>query len=911
VLDTFEALVNPQRPIPLAVQTLTGIGDADVAGAPLLGAIAGEIEAFLVDGILVGHNVLGFDTQFLETAGVRHRDVVYDTQELATLLLPGLSEYGLAALSAHLGIAFPVHHRALGDAEAARLLFLALRERALSLPLGVLDQAAQWLTPTAWPFRSFFRQVWESASIGGAAVPALARKLPRLPEPLMPRPRIRRIEEEETLAVLSAAAERRDLFPDFDERSEQQAMVGAVAKALNEEQRLIVEAGTGTGKSLAYLIPAACHALANGDRVVVSTNTINLQEQLAKKDIPTVQELMPSGDGELRACQLKGRRNYLCVKRFEALRSEVNLSDDEALLATRILIWLGQTETGDRAELRISQGEERVWRSLSADGADCTASNSAYVVDGSCFLQRARRTAEGSHIVVVNHSLLLSDTLTGGMVVPRYERLIIDEAHHLEEEATRQYGFVAGERAVVDLLDRCEALPARVQTGLRGLTSALGPQSELTSVAGMLRQSATATRGHTGDFFQTLTGFLREQSTETSERDDRLLINRSMRVQPDWPDAEIAWENLRLGLNQVTAQLKQLHSALGAEGAAEMPNYEHVRAEVDNLLQDSQALVAGLSAAIEEDDPGRIVWLESERSDGTLTVSSAPLVVSDLLGERLFADRKSIVLTGATLRSHSGTSILSGEGLGTGASASLGAGFGYIQERLGLEDAETLALGSPFDFKRAALVLTPTDMPEPGRPQYIESLGRAICDLGRAAGGRTLVLFTSHADLRAARQVTQEVLGREGINVLGQGIDGSARQLTRALQASDRTVLLGAASFWEGVDIPGDSLSVLIIARLPFGVPTEPVTAARSALYDDAFNQYMLPQAILRFRQGFGRLIRSKTDRGVVVVLDRRIVSKRYGVEFLESLPGCGVREAALREMPDMVERWLGAAVSS
>jgi DNA polymerase-3 subunit epsilon/ATP-dependent DNA helicase DinG len=606
---------------------------------------------------------------------------------------------------------------------------------------------------------------------------------------------------------------------------------------------------------------------------------------------------MPSSEAELRACQLKGRGNYLCMKRFEALRSDAGLSDEEALLASRILIWLDQTATGDRAELRMSQGEEQVWRGLSADGADCTASNSPYVVDGRCFLQRARRTAEGSHIVVVNHSLLLSDTLTGGMVVPRYERLIIDEAHHLEEEATRQYGFTAGERVISELLDRCELLPGRVQTGLRGLTTAPGAHSELASAAGALRQTAAATRGHTGDFFQALSGFMREQAAESSERENRLLLNRSMRVQPDWPDIEIAWENLRLGLNQVTAHLKQLHGALGAEGAAEMPNYEHVRVEVDNLLQDSQALVAGLSAAIEEDDPGNIVWLEAERFDGSLTVSSAPLVVSDLLGERLFADRKTIVLTGATLRSQGG------------AAPALDTGFAYIQERLGLEDAETLALGSPFDFKRAALVLTSSDMPEPNRPEYIESLGRAICDLGRAAGGRTLVLFTSHADLRAARQLVQEELGREGINVLGQGIDGSARQLVRALQSSERTVLLGAASFWEGVDIPGDALSLLIIARLPFGVPTEPVTAARSALYDDAFNQYMLPQAILRFRQGFGRLIRNKTDRGVVVVLDRRISSKRYGMEFLHSLPGCSVREVAVREMGDLVERWLGRPV--
>ena len=221
------------------------------------------------------------------------------------------------------------------------------------------------------------------------------------------------------MAILRSAPERPDVLPAFDQRAEQEAMVVAVSEVFARDGRLLVEAGTGTGKSLAYLIPAACHAVTNADRVVVSTATINLQEQLLKKDIPAVQALTEgpgarSQESEgLKACQLKGRRNYLCLKRFNALRTSGVMSDEEALLATRILIWLAQTETGDRAELRLSQGEEAVWRRLSADGADCTSSNSPYVVDGSCFLQKARKAAEASHVVVVNHALLLSDKASG------------------------------------------------------------------------------------------------------------------------------------------------------------------------------------------------------------------------------------------------------------------------------------------------------------------------------------------------------------------------------------------------------------------------------------------------------------------------------------------------------------------
>jgi predicted DnaQ family exonuclease/DinG family helicase len=904
VLDRFQTLVNPGRPISPPVVTLTGISDEMVRLAPPIWSVAPALEEFLGDSPVVGQNVLGFDVLFLRRASVRHSENVYDTHQLAEILLPGSAEYGLAALCDRFHIPVEVRHRAVADAEASLQVFLRLRERCISLSPEILGQATQWLSATGWPGREFFRECRDAfarkRTDGRRSGLAPAASLPGagVAKPLSPKGSPVAASVEKTLTVLRSAGERPELFPAFDRRAEQETMVSAVTEALNEERRLLVEAGTGTGKSLAYLIPAACHAVANTDRVVVSTATINLQEQLLKKDIPAVQALLCVEQGvsskepeKLKACQLKGRRNYLCLKRFEALRTAGVTSDEEALLATRILIWLSQTETGDRAELRLLQGEEAVWRRLSADGADCTSSNSPYVVDGSCFLQKARKAAEASHLVVVNHALLLSDKASGGHVLPPYSRLVVDEAHHLEDEATRQFGFVSGERVISEMLERCESLQGQVQTGLRTLESALGPHSELTAVAATLRQRAAAAKGPLGECFQAISVFMQDHTIDGLEREQRLLINRSMRVQPDWPEIEMAWENLRLALNEIAAGLKQIEDLLSAPGAAEMVNYELIRSELDSLLQEVQGTVNGLSSALEEDDPERIVWLETERSDGSLVVTSVPLAVSGLLQENLYEGLCTLVLTGATLQAQGS--------------------FAYLQERLGLEDAETLALGSPFDYRRAALVLVPRDMPEPEWPGYLESLSHAIADLVRGSRGRALVLFTSHSSLRATHQLVGEILRDEPIQVLGQGIDGSARQLVRALQSNPNTVLLGTASFWEGIDVVGEALSLLVITRLPFNVPSDPVFAARSALYDDPFGQYALPQAVLRFKQGFGRLIRSKTDRGVLVVLDRRVASRQYGSAFLESLPDCAMREAAVREMPGMVEEWLARVPSA
>ncbi|MFQ6020108.1 MAG: ATP-dependent DNA helicase, partial [Dehalococcoidia bacterium] len=647
-------------------------------------------------------------------------------------------------------------------------------------------------------------------------------------------------------------------------------------------QRLMVEAGTGTGKSLAYLIPAACHALANGSRVVVSTATINLQEQLSGKDIAALKSLLQARPGpaeggparELRSAQLKGRRNYLCLRRFAAMQGAAALSDDEAKLMARLLIWLVEAESGDRSELNLSPAEEALWPRLSAEGMDCQAQNCPFVAEGTCFLHRARRRAEAAHIVVVNHALLLSDVAVGGYLLPPYDNLIVDEAHHLEEEATRRFGFSAREEDVLDLLERCARLEPQVRASLRGAAQALSPSAHLVGIGTALAGAAQSARPRVGELAETARAFLRQHAAEgggSSDYDARLLIDRAMRIQPDWSQVEIAWDNLRLALTNVLRLLESLTQGLTEAEGSGLLDHELLAAEAGALQQEGGALLEGLGAAIESDDAERIVWLEEDRQRGSLTLAWAPLSVAEALRDRLYADKNAVMLTGATLT--------------TARAGADGEGFEYVRERLGLDDAHELSLGSSFDYERAALVLVPEDMPEPNQPGYLETMAQAISDLARASQGRALVLFTAHSSLRAAHPRVRSALQGEGIDVLGQGIDGRPSRLLQALRTNPRTVLLGTASFWEGVDVAGEALSLLVIARLPFSVPTEPVFAARSALYDDPFHQYALPQAVLRFKQGFGRLIRTKYDRGVVAVLDRRIVSKRYGSAFLDALP--------------------------
>jgi len=904
----FSTLVNPGRPLPRRIAALTGIRTEELAAAPPFTEVAERLIRFVGDAPVVGQHV-DWDLAFLKKHGLVAAGPVFDTAQIAELLLPGRPDYSLRSLARLLDVEFPVQHRALPDAEAAMAVFLRLLERARRVDPLVLDEIVRLTANTSWPLRHFFRAVTAGAPRRGEGrrrhdlegMPLDVAPSPAdLPPPLTANQRLRSVTPVEVAAVFEAAGRDPERFPGFERRPEQVTMAEAVAETLSGQGTLVVEAGTGTGKSLAYLVPAACFALRNNARVVVSTNTIALQEQITNKDVPQLYRLLEAGAPddirprvpELRVAQIKGRRNYLCLQRLAALRRAGAQNEVEARFLARILLWLQVTESGDRAELSLSPEEEPLWNRVCAQDSACFAGPSYYVRNGTCLLLRARRRAEGAHIVVANHALLLSDLAAGGHALPSYERLIVDEAHNLEDEATTQFGFQAGQGHLLEYLDglclrtagRESGLVADLHAALR-LVPETDPAYRLHAAAEVVAAAVQRARAHVPELFARVGEFVAQHGDNGGEYDHRLLLTEAKRVQPQWAQVELAWENTRLALLAVEDALVRLNLALGDAEGANILDHDALLSGVAAAVQQGLRLREGLDEIIERHDGDRIAWITINRLTGAVSFSSAPLHVGEVLSDYLFGRKASTVLTSATL--------------------STGGSFKYIKERLGVPEARELMLGSPFDYKRAALVLVPNDMPEPTERDYQRAVEHAVVELCTASRGRALVLFTSHSALRATHAAVKRPLERAGIRVLGQNIEGTAAEILAQLRANPQTVLLGTASFWEGVDIVGEALSLLVIAKLPFSVPTDPVFSARASLLDDPFNEYAVPQAGLRFKQGFGRLIRHRDDRGVMVVLDRRLRSKRYGRVFLNSLPPCTVSEAPLHQLPPLVARWL------
>lgn len=917
-LEVWSTLVNPGGRIPHKIELMTGISQAELEAAPPLSAVTGRLGRFVGDAPVVGHNV-GFDLGFLTAHGVPLSNPWLDTFELASILLPAMPSYNLGALATALDVDASTQHRALADARMTKGLFLALLARIDEMDLGILQEvnklAAHNPAARSWGPRVLFRQV-ERRRVRTAFESPIAAQLRSRGAGTMDAVGFFLVGEERE-AKLEPAESRTPLdvgalealiapggpfargFPGFEHRPEQVEMLHAVAQAFNDDAFLLVEAGTGTGKSLAYLLPAALHALRNGEHVVISTNTINLQDQLYAKDIPDVRRVLteagtPDAD-DLRAALVKGRSNYLCLRRWTLFRRRDDLSLNEFRVLVKVLAWLPRTETGDRAELTFAPDEWAAWAQLRADAESCDPARCPYFHDDTCFFYRARHRAESAHLVVVNHALLLSDVTTGNRVLPEHHYLVVDEAHHLEDQATSHLGFVVDQRGLERFLD---GLVGRGDKG-GGLVAEIAgrvhrdrltplAQEALDDALETLRRRAEEVRPHIHAFFDTLVGFLDQYAGERGSYDRRVRVGRGspLRIQPDWDRVEIAGDNLRLALVALTKALRRLEAILVELDEEYVSDYDALLGETTGARTVAGTLQEQLNQVVFEPSPETIYWATISVQDESVSLHAAPLHVGDLLQEHLFDQKRSVILTSATL-STEGT-------------------FEYVGERLGLADVRETLVGSPFDYESAALLYLPTDIPEPGRPYYQKTLESALVSLCRATEGRALVLFTSYSQLRATYKAIVAPLEAAGIAVLGQRIDGSRRHLLETFKSNQRTVLLGTSSFWEGIDVVGEALSVLVIARLPFTVPSDPVFAARSEAFEyGAFEQYAVPQAVLRFKQGFGRLIRSRTDRGVVVILDRRLLTKRYGPTFLQSLPDCTRRQGSVKQLPAVAAHWL------
>ena len=906
IIDTFSSLVNPRRPLASKIIHLTGITNEDLQYAPTLFRVAKDLTNFVGQYPVIGHNV-PFDLRFLNKQGLLISQPSIDTFELASILLPEASRYSLSTLTELLGIKQDIHHRALHDAQATRELFLRLRERGMSLDLGVVRELNRLAARTTWALRGFFRDIEQERArtvFVSAPQPEERKRRP---------PTSGGIFEQEPAKALQPAATRKVVdvdmltellspdgllgqgFPGYEFRPQQIEMLQAVTEAFNVSDHVLVEAGTGTGKSLAYLLPAIYFAYLNGQRVVISTNTINLQDQLYGKDIPDLVELLPI---EFKAALLKGRSNYVCMRRLLAFRRRGDLSVDEIRVLAKILTWLSETSTGDKAEVMLLRDEQSIWRHVQAEAETCLADRCPYRVRGECFLYQARNQAESAHVIIVNHALLLSDIVTENRVLPEFDHLIIDEAHHLEEQATSHLGFSVSQGQVLSLLKEISnPLGAQRQAGFLSEIMAHFQHSQvpgdvqvqiaesLKGLHALVRQSRQGLDSLFAELAMFLDNLRDQRSSGYGSYDIHLRLTRSLRSQPDWTDVELRWEDFGTPFRRLGRSLEQLHNSLQDMEDMGIERYEEMLQDMLGYRANLQEMDRHIEAILTNPTSDAIYWAQISVQRGTISLNMAPLHVGALLEQQLFHRKETIILTSATLCSDGD--------------------FAYIKDRLGLWDANELQVGSPFDYENSTLLFLPTDVPQPGQKFYQRAVERTLIGLCSAIGGRTLVLFTSHSQLLNTYRAINSALEEEDIIIYAQGVDGSRRQILENFKTTPRSVLLGTRSFWEGVDVMGEALSCVVIARLPFAVPSDPVFAARSETFDDPFSQYAVPEAILRFRQGFGRLIRSATDRGVVVIMDNRFLSKFYGERFLRSLPDCTVLQSNVRDLPAAATRWI------
>lgn len=707
------------------------------------------------------------------------------------------------------------------------------------------------------------------------------------------RPRqTRLLEPEAIMAILGPGGTIARSLPGYEERPQQQRMALAAGDAFNENRLVLVEAGTGTGKSLAYLVPAILWARNNEERVVVSTNTINLQEQLIRKDIPFLQRATGL---EFRAVLVKGRSNYLCRRRLDASALEPGLFENDASSELQELQdWAAHTAEGSREELPFVPRKE-VWEEVCCEADQCARVRCTHYQ--SCFFHRARRLAAQADLLVVNHALLLSDlalrkqthNYTAAAVLPPFDRVIVDEAHHLEDVATTFFSTAVTRFSFARVLNRLRH-PRKAEQGLL-------PRF-LSLLARELSQEDDELYRDLYDRSEELSGAGRALSELTVSELEGIGLDLAKgrgenipeegelrcRVLPELTETPL-WAEICGRVRHLAKETLTLAAALEnlLKNSERLPQV--VLEKAASPLTDLAGLVGRLMVIAGElnqfiaRDPDICAWYEVRRGrvgrgTGLVTrLCTAPVEVAEQLKEALFDRFRTVVMTSATL--------------------SVEGRFDYVRQRIGLDQCEVsrqaeLLLSSPFDFSSQARLVIPNDIPEPGQAGYQEMV-RDLTELGiLAADGRSFVLFTAYSLLRRVHAELSPGLEMRGYRCLRQGAMVRHR-LLREFCDDPTSCLFATDSFWEGVDVPGQALQQVIITRLPFKVPTEPVLEARAEAIirrgGDPFLDFTIPQAILKFKQGFGRLIRQRTDRGVVLILDARVVKKGYGRRFLRSLP--------------------------
>ena len=695
---------------------------------------------------------------------------------------------------------------------------------------------------------------------------------------------------------------------DYEVRHGQIEMAQAIEDALNREERLIVEAGTGTGKSMAYLIPALIWARNNESKVVVSTNTINLQEQLMKKDIPMLSKTINS---QIKAILVKGRGNYVCLRKLHRAQTEYGDMEERknSKELTHLISWAKENESGDKSEVDFELSSD-LWEEVSSDADMCLHQQCVHYAN--CKFQMARKDVDRAEILVVNHHLLCADvalrkeknSTEEKAVLPGYTVAIIDEAHNLSQTATDHFGISISRLKFTRLMNfiyRNERTHSKeynlgLLAGLRARISTYrwSEESRFEKLKNLLDfdciPQALRIKDVSDAFFEEVYGYVNK-----IEHAKTIRLDEEVRSSDKWKDIMESKKRLETDVFKFLKGLESILFLLQNEDAQnDRDDFGVEILELNSVLNRLDVFCEAASFVIDREEKDYVYWIDIGKHKTQVMISATQISIGTPLNEWLIAPLKSFIATSATLTA--------------------GNSFSFVKKEIGLDitnDITTreMIVKSPFNYKSQVLLGLINDTPDSTEASYVPKIKRVLEGLIAASGGRAFVLFTSHKLLEELTKELIEPLGAMKIRLLKQN-QMPRHALLEEFRRDTKSVLFGTDSFWEGVDVPGEALSCVILVKLPFGVPTDPKIQAkvehmREEGYDP-FNEYYLPSAVLKFKQGFGRLIRSTGDSGTVVVLDSRIVNKNYGRAFIEALPECELTVGKAQDIINAVSSWLG-----
>lgn len=914
IVDSFNTLVKPPVHIPAYIVYTTNITDEMVKDSPLIGEVFPNLSEFIGQRPVVAF--ADFERQFLkryyqELLGASFENKYFDMLELSRIILPSLSSHRQVDIAAFFNIPVQASHRAYDDVKVLTHLYWILLRGVSLLDRQTLRQIIGLSPQTGWLLRELFAQAEKSCrknqnrKTEDRASPQMEHvseaSLNGTAEELQP------LEGEKLKAIFAEKGLLASAFDAYEIRKEQLEMVLSCARALNEKKHLVVEAGTGTGKSLAYLVPSIYFAVQNDLRVVVSTKSINLQDQLFLKDLPFLHHVL---DIEFRSSVLKGYSNYLCRRKlWQFLAEGSSLTTEQIALTAMLLAWLSETEDGDVSRLNIHT-DHGLWSEVCGSPSGCFKNKCPWRNQNRCFYYRARERAKCSHLVIVNHSLLLEDLKLGERLLPEANFLVIDEAHVLEDEATDRLTKKLAGRELFHLIESLYLEKGAARSGfllavLKRLPKgkAISERNEITKIVNGLFDSVKKTGRSSELYFRSLCSLWKDGVQDESYFYHEARITAELEATVDWANISFSGNEFLGWLSDLQKGLEFLFEALEAAENKGFGTFDEVLVDLSSYILRLAEASEVLEAFLKGFSPRTVSWvnLSSKNDLDGITVSVVPLEVGNLLAEQLFAKKESIIMTSATL-------MVSGS-------------FDYFLTRIGLDqltsaDARskknaysTVQLPSSFDLERQTKVFLASDFGDPNSKEYETDIAGFLCDVHRATDGGVLTLFTSNRLMQRVYFKILDPLAKEGLIVFCQNVGASRQKLTRDFIVDRKASLFGTASFWEGFDASGDTLRCIVITRLPFSRPNQPVIEARCQALEEkglsSFDSYLLPQAVLKLKQGVGRLIRSKTDRGLVIITDSRLCRKSYARQFMSALPGCKHEMKPRSEVVEDIAKWM------